>query len=421
VDSGLSESLVRTASPRNARAMAALGTLLRVPGFARLFAASLAGRLPASALGLILILRTRELTGSFAAGGAVAGAYALANGVTAPVLGRLVDRRGQARVLVPGAIASAAAMVAFALLPRGTGVAAPIACAAVAGAAFPPLGPCLRTLWPALLGDDPARTHAAFALEAAAIEATYIAGPVLIAGAIGAWSTAAATLVCAALLLAGTGAFAAHAASRAWRPAPAHRSGRAGALRAPGVRTLITVFLLLGATFGSVEVAVPVAAEEAGTPGAAGLLLGIWGLGSLLGGLAAARAGAAADPIRRLSWLLAALAAGHLLLILTSVPLVLAGLLLLAGLAVSPAIAVAYGLVEGLAPPGAVTEAYTWLTTGIAAGLAAGAALSGALAEAEGAGAAFAAAATACALAAVMGSARRATLAPAPEPALSRP
>ena len=81
-----------------------LADLLRVPGFAPLFLASMAGRLPASALGLVLILRTRELTGSFAAGGAVAGAYALANGVTAPLLGRLVDRRGQGAVLVPSAL-----------------------------------------------------------------------------------------------------------------------------------------------------------------------------------------------------------------------------------------------------------------------------------------------------------------------------
>ena len=127
----------------------ALGSLLAVPGFARLFAASMAGRLPASALGLVFILRTRELTGSYAAGGAVAGAWALANGLTAPLLGRLIDRRGQAPVLVRAALLSAGAMAAFALLPAGTPVAPAIACAAVAGGAFPPLGPCLRTLWPA--------------------------------------------------------------------------------------------------------------------------------------------------------------------------------------------------------------------------------------------------------------------------------
>jgi MFS family permease len=388
-----------------------IGSLLRVPGFARLFLASMAGRLPASALGLVLILHVRHLTGSFAAGGAVAGAYALANGVTAPLLGRLVDRRGQGPVLVPAALVSATAIVAVALLPHGVAVAPAIALAALSGATFPPLGPCLRTLWPAMLGAEPGRMHAAFSLEAAALEATYIVGPVVIAGALGAWSTAAATLACAALLLGGVLAFCAHAASRAWRPArTTHGLGAAGALRSRGVRTLMLVFALLGVTFGSIEIAVPVAAEAAGHRGAAGLLLGVWGLGSLLGGLAAARAGAARDPVKRLTGLLAALAGGHLLLTVPLGPLPLAALLLLAGLALSPAIAAAYAMVEQLAPAGTVTEAYTWLTTGIAGGLAAGAAVSGAVAQAHGAGAAFAAAATACAAGAAVGMLRRRTL-----------
>ena len=79
-----------------------------------------------------------------------------------------------------------------------------------------------------MLGDDPGRMHAAFSLEAAALEATYIVGPVVIAGALGAWSTAAATLACAALLIGGVLAF-----SRTPRRAPgARRHAAAPAARA---------------------------------------------------------------------------------------------------------------------------------------------------------------------------------------------
>jgi predicted MFS family arabinose efflux permease len=389
-----------------------IAELLRVPGFARLSAASLVGRTPGAALGLVFILRTRELTGSYAVAGLVAGAHAASNGLTAPLLGRLVDRRGQGPVLLPAAAATALALLAYALMGPGTPAVAMVAAAAVAGAAFPPLGPCLRTLWPALLGSDPGRTHAAFALESAALEATYIAGPVLIAGAIGSQSTAAATLTCAALLLAGTLAFATHPASLAWRSGAAAAPGRGGALRSPGVRTLMLVFGLIGATFGAVEVAVPAAAEAAGAAGATGLLLGLWGLGSLLGGLATARRGAPADPVRRLVLLLAALAGGHLTLVAAGSAPALAALLLVAGVAIAPAISTAYSLVGGVAPRGAVTEAYTWLATGIAGGVAAGAALAGVLAEADGAGATFALAAATCAGAAVLGALRRGTLAP---------
>ena len=45
-------------------------TALRASGAAAPFAASLIGRLPMGAIGLVFILRTHEITGSFAAGGA---------------------------------------------------------------------------------------------------------------------------------------------------------------------------------------------------------------------------------------------------------------------------------------------------------------------------------------------------------------
>lgn len=179
------------------------------------------------------------------------------------------------------------------------------------------------------------------------------------------------------------------------------------------MRTLILVFGLIGATFGAVEVAVPVAADVAGVKGATGLLLGVWGVGSLAGGIVLARTAPPSDPVRRLALMLAALAAGHLTLVLASGPIVLAGLLLIAGLAIAPSIATAYGLVEGIAPRGTVTEAYTWLATGISSGLALGAALAGYLSENVADDAGFVAAAAACAGAAAVGGLRRRTLLPA--------
>jgi predicted MFS family arabinose efflux permease len=175
---------------------------------------------------------------------------------------------------------------------------------------------------------------------------------------------------------------------------------------------LAVIFVLIGMAFGAVEVSVPAAADAAGRPGAAGWLLGVWGLGSFLGGVLAARAAAPADRVRRLCLLLVLLAAGHVLLALPVGLIALGALLLLAGAFIAPSFGLAYGLVEGVAPPGAVTEAYTWLTTGLAAGIAAGAALAGVLAEGPGAGGGFVVAATGAAGAAVFARARRATIAP---------
>jgi predicted MFS family arabinose efflux permease len=377
--------------------------VLRAPGSARLFAASMIARTPATALALVFVLRTKELTGSFAAAGVAAGLYALANAACGPALGRLADRRGYAAVLAPAAVLSALALAAFAALPDGAPLAAVLACAAATGAAMPPVGPCLRALWPCLLPEG--LTHAAFALESAVLEVTYIAGPVLIAGAIGAWSTVAAALTSAVLLLAGTLVFAAAQPVRTHRPQAAIRAG--SPLRAAGVRTLAVVYVLVGVAFGAVEVGVPATADAAGSPHAAGLLLGVWGLGSLLGGLAAARARPPADRVKRLCILLALLAAGHLLLALPAGLLGLGGLLLLAGAAIAPAFGTAYGLVDGVAPAGSVTETFTWLSTGIALGLATGSAAGGALADGPGTATAFVLGGAACAAAAIYAARRR--------------
>ena len=64
-----------------------------------------------------------------------------------------------------------------------------MACAAVAGAAQPPVGACMRSLWPVLTPDADLR-HAAYSLEGVAMEVIYILGPVAIVGGIGAWSLA---------------------------------------------------------------------------------------------------------------------------------------------------------------------------------------------------------------------------------------
>src|SRR6185369_14796614 len=105
----------------------------------------------------------------------------------------------------------------LATLPAGAPLGAILAAAAVAGACQPPVGACMRALWPVLL-DSPDRRHAAYSMEGALLEIVYICGPVLIVAGIGSWSTAAAMAACAAFLLLGDLAFSAHHVSRAWRP-----------------------------------------------------------------------------------------------------------------------------------------------------------------------------------------------------------
>ncbi|HET8951404.1 MAG TPA: MFS transporter [Solirubrobacteraceae bacterium] len=375
--------------------------VLRLPGVRSLFAFACIGRLPMGALGLLMILQTHELTDSFASGGVVAAAYIIALGISNPALARVVDRVGQAIVLRAGAVVSASAMAAFAIVPEDAGTGALIACAAVAGAAQPPIGACMRSLWPVLAPDADLR-HAAYALEGAAGEIIYILGPVAIVGGIGSWSLQAGLFACALAILIGDTLFSLHPASRGWRPPEHAERHLLGALRGPGVLVLIVVFALCGLAVGAVEVAVPATLEPLGKEKLTGLLLGLWGVGSLLTALVVARAGAASDPPRRLAVLLVGWGVAHAALALATGPASLGALLLLAGASISPVLVYANAMLDYLAPLGTLAEAFTWTTTGLTAGMAVGAALGGVLAERASPSVAFAVLGGGGALAAVV-------------------
>ena len=397
-----------------------MSPLASTPGAVRVLAASIVARLPLPMLGIGLLVHVQHLTGSFAAAGLVSGVYAIATGIGGPLLGRLVDRRGQGVVLLAGSLAEAALLGAVAAAPAGSGLGLLVALAAGIGLATPPAGACVRALLPELWREGEAR-RVAFAVDATAVELTWVAGPPLVLALGALWSTGAAVAAAGAILLVGTAALAAQPASRAWRPVPRAATARGGALRAPGMRTLVAVLVAVGLLFGAVEVAVTATAGALGSATAAGPLLGLWGLGSLVGGAVATRAGGGIHGAAGFTLMLGALAAGHLALVAAGGSLIALGAgLLAAGAAIAPTCAGAYALVERVAPSGTMTEAFAWLATALAVGSAAGAAAGGALTQHAGATGAFLLAGGAGALAMVTAALRAETLGGRPAAAVTR-
>jgi MFS family permease len=372
-----------------------MSSLASAPGARRLLVISLLARLPLVMLSLGLLVHTQRLTGSFATAGAVTGAYAVALAVGGPLLGRLVDGRGQRVVLLASAGAAALLLAAIAALPPGAAPAVLLALAAGIGFATPPIGACLRSLLPRLLPDAGA-VRAAYALDASASELTWIAGPPLALGLGALWSTGAALALAGLGLFCATAAFAWQPASRGWRPAAGDAPRpRGGSLGSPAMRTLVLVLIAVGVLFGAVEVAVTAVAKlDGGSTAAAAPLLALWGAGSLAGGAVSARFGTPG-----LVPLLAALAAGHLALVAVGSLAALGALLFVAGTAIAPTYAAVYAMVDDAAPAGTVTEAFAWLATAIGIGAAIGAAAAGALADHTGPEAAFVLAGAAGALA----------------------
>ena len=386
-------------------------TLISSPGALRILAISIVARLPLAMLGIALLVHVVHLTGSYAAAGIVSGANAVALGVGGPLLGKLVDRRGQTAVLILGGCVSGTLLGAMASLPVGAPLPLLVALAVAIGLTVPPLGACVRALLP-LLVPDPSAAPAVYAVETSAVEFTWVVGPPLALGLAAVLSTGVALAVAGSILAAGTAVFALEPASRSWRPDAGAVRPRGGALRVPAMQTLVMVFLAIGALCGAVEVGAAAAAAALGSSPAAGPLLGLWGLGSLTGGVITARLGGGARGAAGLSLVLAGLAAGHLASVAATGSLVALGaVLLVAGAALAPAFASVYAMVERVAPAGAVTEAFAWLGTAMAMGGAAGSAAAGIMADSSGPAAAFALAGGAGVLAALAAVLRAHTLA----------
>jgi MFS family permease len=181
----------------------------------------------------------------------------------------------------------------------------------------------------------------------------------------------------------------------------------------------VLVMAAVGLLLGAVEVAVTAAAETLHGSASAAPLLALWGVGSLAGGLLAARHGARTHGAAGLVLVLAALTLGHLALLAAAGSLVAIGaVLLMAGAAIAPTYATVHAMVDDATPASTVTEAFAWLATAAALGAAVGAATAGAAAEHAGPTAAFALA-SAAGLAAWLTASLRSQTLTAPVPALA--
>ena len=346
------------------------GRLLRTPGAWTFLLPGFAARQPFAMLTISLVLLVQHTTGSYGAAGAVAAVTGVSMALFAPYGGRLADRYGQRAVLVPGVLlhtASGLALTALAL--TGAPLWALFVAAVPTGASVPQIGPMVRARWGVTLKGSPLMTTAA-AFESVTDEFTFVVGPLLATALCTAVDPAAGLITEAALTLVGGLLF---AARKGTQPDVAARDGRApvehvSALRVPGVRVLIVTFLGIGSVFGGMQVSLAAFSESIGNPGLNGVLYGVFAAGNMLSGVVCGAIAWKKAPQRRLVIGYAALALTASALWTTHSALSLAGIGLLVGMCIAPALITGYTLVESLVPAGARTEAFTWLTGAVALG-----------------------------------------------------
>jgi len=356
-------------------------TVLRGPQVARLLIGTLVGRLPAGMTVIAVALVLRHSGAPYTQVGLTTAAYAIAAAIGGPVLGRAVDRMGQPRVLLASCAVAACGYVVLALAPGNP--AAAMTGAALAGLSMPPLEPCLRSLWPDIV--PPAALETAYALDSAAQQILYVAGPLLVAG-VAAFGDPTATLwLAAGLGLVGTLAVATSGPARAWcapeasTPGSPHHSWL-GPLRSPGLVVLLLAFAGTGWAVGAQNILfVAYAQAHPGIPGGAGALLALAALAGLLGALAYGVLPWSAPTSTRTAVLAGLMALCYLPLLLVPSAGWMGVAAFVAGLGLAPLLAAAFVLIAELAPAGTVTEAFAWLVTLFATGNALGSAVSGAV------------------------------------------
>ncbi len=351
------------------------------------------GRLPLAMSQMGVLLFVAHRTGSFGAGGACAGALAVANAVGSPAAGSLADRLGQRSVVLLQSLLGATGLgVVVLIVSSGAGWAWAALASAATGLLLPQVGPLARVRWRPIIArhhGGPALLDTAFSYEGSADEATFVLGPALV-GIIAAVTDPAVGLIGALVLLAVFGTlFAVHPTAAMAYPESTARPGD-GRLLTRGLLVLAGAQLVIGTVFGSVQTGATVIATSAGHEGIAGLLHATLGVGSVIAGLCMAAVPARIGHVTR--W---RATAGGLLVLATPLLLVhsiatLVPVLLVLGVCVAPYMITTFTLAESITPVQRTGAAMTLLAAATGMGYAVGAAVAGRLADLGGETPAFA-------------------------------
>jgi predicted MFS family arabinose efflux permease len=349
--------------------------LFGLPGACAFTAGNLIARLPMGMFSVSAVVMIAGTRGSYALAGAVTATGLAATAVVAPWTARLVDRHGQAKVALPATVIAVLGSLALLLCVRYDAPDWTLFASYAATATTPNTGGLSRARWAHLLAGDTKGLHTANSFEQAADELCFMLGPVLAAFLCGAFFPEAGTLVGAVLLLTGMVLF---TTRRATEPPVRARAPAKAPLRAPGMPPLLAVCLAMGAVFGSTEVVTLAFADALGHRSAAGAVLALQAAGSCAAGLLY---GAAKGATARLPWCVAAMTGLLTLPLLAaaltgSLPLV-AGALLIAGMATAPTMVTTMTLVQQRTPEGRLNEGMTLAVTGLLGGIACGSALGG--------------------------------------------
>lgn len=366
--------------------------VLRIPGALAFSSAGFVARLPLATVSLGLILYVSNETGSYAFAGFLQALFAITSAVAALFTSRLADRVGQRPLLIVLPFIYSSALILFvAAVHMSWGRWIQSILIVLAGATFPSFGSFVRARWAFVTNRETQKLRSAFALESIIDELIFAIGPLLATTLAFSLGFPSPLIVGAALTLVGGLLL---ASLKATAP-PIHISPpsleiQRGALRQAGLLTLVVATTGIGVLFGSFDVAVVAFTAKSGSPAFAGLILSIWALGSMFGGILFGSRHLNISLPRQLLF-----TSMFMFVIALPIPFLNSSVLLafvafLSGFAIAPTLISAFSLAERLVPPRLLTEGLTWANSGLAIGFAGGASIGGYLVDTVGTGWAFA-------------------------------
>jgi MFS family permease len=374
--------------------------VLSKPGALGFSSAAWIGRMWLSMTNLGILLLISAVTRRYGMAGAVSATYVITGAVGQPFMGRLTDRLGQSRVLLPMVAVHAAGVIALLLLAENGGPSWSLFAAAIpTGLCCPPLGSQVRARWSALLGTGRA-LDTAYALESVLDELVFVLGPVLVTVLSTSIDPAAGLLTALAFTIFGTVAFALQRQTEPESGRP--KSHASSPLRIPAIRVVCVTYTMVGTLFGSTDVTMVAFATQHGSRAYTGWLLALISGGSCIGGLVYGSRHWKTSPERRFTLTVSSLAFFALgVAVAPGLPyMAVAGVFM--GVSIAPAIISSSLLIEKYCPADRLTEGFSLIGSSLGVGFAVGASVAGGVIDQHSTHAGFAVGTVAVAVAAAV-------------------
>lgn len=361
---------------------------MSLPGSKKFSLAGFIARSPMAMYGLATVLLVQSRTDSYFLAGVVAATLSLAAAVGAPVSSRFADRFGQHRIIpVVLIVHSLGLTILIGLVLLNAAFTLIVVAAIFSGLAMPAIGPMVRARWMFITKSD-RQLSTAFAFESVVDEVIFVLAPPIVTILCVSIFDALGLMLSAFLVTTGSIWF---TTQRLTEPPPLPKGQKKSkpAILMPGMVSVFLIFMLFGGVWGAAEIVVVAFSQELGNKNLAGALIGVWSFGSLVAGVIFGTANFSGSISTRF-----AVTMGFFSLSLFVLPFidsfqVMFPVLLIAGLAISPALITGYTLIGKLVNKDQLTEGLAWANTGTGLGLSLSAPVAGWLIDNSGANSAF--------------------------------